>query len=154
MTSRAAALRDAVASELTTELAGTATVSAFMVPRWSREELATGPRVGVRIGGRALTLGQGVDVTDVQIEIGVVAITASGVGATDYSAEELAQIDAADALLEQIIELWTKGGPLTNKGLAEHAPIAIEQAIQFDAEQLDSGVYLTMIRVTYRDSED
>jgi hypothetical protein len=34
-------------------------------------------------------------------------------------------------------------------------PIGVEQPMQFDPEQLyQKGVYLTLIQITYRDSED
>ena len=153
--SRASDLRDGIVTELTTDFGGSYSIEAFITPRWTREELASGPRVGVRIGGRELTLGHGADQTDVTIQVGVVGITPDGASATEgYKKLELDAVDAYDALLESIVALWMNRGRLMGKGVAEHYPVSITQAIQFDAQQLERGVYLTLIEITYRDSED
>ena len=109
----------------------------------------------MRIGSRSLTLGQGVDETDVVIQVGVVGLTPDGATATEgFKKLELDKIDEYDGLLEDIIAVWMNRGRLMGKGVAEHYPVSISQAIQFDPQQLEKGVYLTMIEITYRDSED
>ena len=154
--SKASDVRDAVATELTNQLPGQA-VDRFVLPKYTRDELEN-PRVVVRNGGRNLTIGQGVDTTEVLIEIGVVAnVSMTTTAAT--KAEELQNSDDADALLETVIALWGStddgDGPLRNCGMANHSFEDMEQTLQFDPERLyNDGVWLSLVTLTYQDSED
>ena len=153
--SRASDLRDGIKTELESDFGGSYTVDAFIIPRWTREELEAGARIAVRVGGRSLGWNQGPDETDIAIQVGVVCITPDGADATvGFAALELAAIDQLDGLLESIIALWMGAGRLAGKGVAGHYPVDIAQPIQFDPQQLEKGVYLTLIELTYRDSED
>ncbi|MDM4014633.1 hypothetical protein [Roseiconus lacunae] len=154
--SRASDVRDALATELRTLLGPDQPVDRFIVPRFKREELVDGPRVVVRVGGRQLSMEDGPDTTEVSIEVGVVGVLPDAANVeTTFAEAEIEACDSYDELLETIIAFWMNDGPLAYAGIADHFPVAIEQAIQFDASKLYSeGVYLTMIRITYRDSED
>lgn len=153
--SRASDLRDGIKTELETDFGGSYTVDAFIIPRWTREDLASGARIAVRVGGRNLQWNQGPDEKDVAIQVGVVGITPDGATATaGFAALELSKVDEYDGLLESIIDLWMNNGRLSGKGVGDHYPVNISQPIQFDPQQLEKGVYLTMIEITYRDSED
>lgn len=157
--SKASDVRDAVLDALQTQLTGQ-TVEAFVVPNYTNEELQSGPRVIVRNGGRNVSVGQGVDTQEVFVEVGVVGVVGPKASAsTTYKAEELAKADEYDLLMESIIDLWRESdsetGPLRRVGMANHSFEAINQAIQVDAAKLyDESVWLSMIRLTYRDSED
>ena len=150
--SKASDVRD----ELVTELSGhfpSRAVDPFILPRYERKELTDGARIAVRNGGREIRLDQGPDQIDVIIEIAVVGITPENSGQTDeqYRTDEIAACDGFD----ELIQLWMNNGPLAYAGIAGHSLQNIEQAVQFDAERLHrEGVYLSMIRLTYRDSED
>ena len=154
--SKASDVRD----ELVTELSGhfpSRAVDPFILPRFERKELSDGARIAVRNGGREIRLDQGPDQIDVIIEIAVVGITPENSGQTDvqYLSDEFAACDGFDELMEELIQLWMNNGPLAYAGIAGHSLQNIEQAVQFDAERLHrEGVYLSMIRLTYRDSED
>ena len=153
--SRASVLREAVKAELETDFGGTYTVDSFIVPRWDREDLVDLPRIAVRVGGRELRFNQGPDEKDIAVQVGVVGLTPDGADATaGFAALELARIDVYDGLLEEIIDLWMNNGRLASIGVGDHYPVNISQPIQFDPQQLEKGVYLTMIEITYRDSED
>ncbi|MCD0460063.1 hypothetical protein [Roseiconus lacunae] len=148
--SRASDLRQAIKSELETHFPSHS-VDEFLIPRYERSELNDGPRIVVRSGTRGLSLNQGPDEVTNSVEVGVVGVP----DPKSTPAQALAKFDEYDGLLEQIIALWINDGPLANAGVAEHFPIEIEQSNQFDVERLYSeGVYLSMIRITYRDSED
>lgn len=147
--SRASDVRDGIVAELQTDFPDN-TVSAFIIPRWTREDLTAGPQIGVRVGSRDLLLNQGPDEKQIGIEIGVVGITPDTTEATT----EVAKVDEYDALLESIIALYMNGGRLSRGGIADHFPVAIEQSVQFDPDQLRQGVYLSLITVTYQDTED
>lgn len=154
--SRASDLCNGLVTELIAALGPDQPVQRFLVPRFKRAELQSGPRVVVRIGSRALAMDQGPDTTDVIIEVGVVGLTPLGVGVeTTFDSDAIALSDTYDALLETLIALWMHGGALARGGIANHYPISISQAIQFDPENLYSdGIYLSVIQITYRDSED
>ncbi len=152
--SKASDLRDAVVAEIETDFPSY-TVESFVWPNWTREELLAGPRVAVRIGGRQVQLGHGIDQTDVTIEVGVVGVMPEGVAETAYSTAARDKCDEFDGIVESLIGLWINGGRLSRSDVGDHYPVAIEQAIQFDPEQLyQKGVYLSMFQITYRDSED
>lgn len=152
--SKASTLRDAVVTELEAEFPSY-TVEAFIWPHWTREQLLTGPRVAVRIGGRQVQLGHGIDQTDVTIEVGVVGVMPEGSSATGYDELARDKCDEFDGMIEALMALWINGGRLSKSDVGDHYPVAIEQVIQFDPEQLyQKGVYLSMFQITYRDSED
>lgn len=154
--SRASDVRDAIITELKSQFPDE-TVDKFSIPRYSREDLADGPRIAVRTGGRELASDQGPDTTDVVIEVGVVGVSPEKSGETDaaYQDEEVAKHDEYDGLLESIIALWIPDGELVDKGMADHAFQSIDQAAQFDANQLyQAGVWLSLIQLTYRDTRD
>jgi hypothetical protein len=132
-------------------------VETFVVPDYTREDFIDGPRIGVRLGGRELTIDQGVDARNVIIEVGVIGITPEKEGATtsEYRVQVVEACDEFDSLMEEILELWTPYGPLRYEGMAEHSFVTVEQPTQFDAQQLyTSGLWVSLIRLTYQDSLD
>ena len=158
--SRASNVRDAVLAAIQTELPSE-TAETFVVPNYTNEELQSGARIIVRNGGRQIAIGQGVDTRDVLVEVGVVGVVGpkQGGSGTEYKTEELTKADQFDALMESVIALWTKDddgdGPLRRCGMAGHSFESMEQVIQMDAEKLYSeGIWLSVIQLTYRDSED
>lgn len=158
--SRASALRDAIVCELQDRLA-CPDVQAFLVPDYEREEFKPRePKIGVRIGGRSpeISIDGGPDKRNVTIEIGVIGLSPEAEGITNkktYRQQQLEQADEYDAVMEQIIDLWTPWGPLAGVGLAEHRFIAISQPQAFDAKQLyDNGVWLAIVAVEFEDTRD
>lgn len=152
--SRASDLRDAIVSELQTLLGESQPVDAFILPRYEREDLRSGPRVAVRVGARLPETGQANNQTSVVIQVGVVGIgpdaTTLSSGQT-YAAAELAKIDQYDTLMEQLIGYW-QGGAMDG-GIAEHHPREISQTFLFDSEKLQNEmIYLSLFEITYRDS--
>lgn len=128
-----------------------------MVPDYTREDFTDGPRIGVRCGGRELTIDQGVDTRNVIIEVGVIGITPEKEGPTtsEYREQVVEACDEFDALMEEVLALWTPDGPLRFEGMAEHSFVMLEQPTQFDAQQLyTSGLWVSLIRLTYQDSFD
>lgn len=154
--SRASAVRDAIVEALEDRFTDTE-VETFVVPDYTREDFIDGPRIGVRLGGRELTIDQGVDTRNVIIEVGVIGITPEKEGATtsEYRDQVVEACDEFDSLMEEILELWTPDGPLRYEGMAEHSFMTVEQPTQFDAQQLyTSGLWVSLIRLTYQDSLD
>lgn len=154
--SRASAVRDAIVEALEDRFTDTE-VETFVVPDYTREDFIDGPRIGVRLGGRELTIDQGVDARNVIIEVGVIGITPEKEGATtsEYRVQVVEACDEFDSLMEEILELWTPYGPLRYEGMAEHSFVTVEQPTQFDAQQLyTSGLWVSLIRLTYQDSLD
>lgn len=153
--SRASDVRDDVQASIAAELP-TATVEAFIVPNFTREELVAGPRIIVRNGGRELAIDQGVDARDVIVEVGVVGVVPSRADVDEeYRVEELAAADVFDDLMESVIDLFIRDGALNQIGMAEHRLTTLETAVQLDAQKYyTEGIWLSVIRLTYRDSED
>lgn len=154
--SRASDVRDAVITALTERLPSE-TVEAFIVPSYTREELADGPRIAVRYGNREMVVDQGPDERDITIEIGVVGVTPPNEQASDeaYRAAQVVACDAFDGLMESVIALWTPNGVLSRCGMAEHRFTGITQAIQFDPDSLyKNGIWLSMVALTYQDTVD
>jgi len=156
--SRASDLRDAVITEIDTRIAGQ-TVEAFIVPHYTREELAAGPKIAVRVAERETEVDQGPENRLVIIEVGVVGVTPALTGdvTSAHRAQEVAACDVFDGLMESIIALWSPAGPLASRtaGLAQHRFVGIEQPILFDPQKLYSdGLWLSLIRLTYFDSVD
>lgn len=154
--SRASNLRDEVKDAIASALP-TNTVEVFLVPRYSREELQSGPRIVVRTGGRDVRTMQGPDERDVIIEVGIVGATPESKSSSESinRAAVVAAGDAFDGLMEQVIALWSPNGTLSRYGLAEHRFVGISQAINFDPNKLyNDGVWLSLIQLTYQDSID
>ncbi|QDT07796.1 hypothetical protein K227x_62240 [Rubripirellula lacrimiformis] len=154
--SRASDVRDAVAEAIKERLTDQ-TVETFLVPHYTREELDSGPRIIVRFGARELRVDQGPDERDIEIEVGTVGVTPERKDHEEsvYRAAQVAACDGFDGLMESVIALWTPNGPLSRCGMAEHAFDSIDQAINFDATKLyNEGIWLSMIQLTYRDSQD
>ena len=153
--SKASEVRDAVKAALATELP-LQTVETFVIPNYTREELDDGARVIVRNGGRDIRLGQGIDETDVIVEVGVVGICPQKSNeVTTYTAEELDAVDSHDGIMESVIELFMHNGNLSRCPMANHWLTSITQVIQFDPQKLYAdGIWLSVIQLTYRDSED
>lgn len=132
----------------------TQTVTAFVVPNFTKEQLVDGPQVAVRTGGRELEVDQGPDTTKVVIEVGVVGALPQG-SSSNYRAEEVAACDVFDGLMEEVIAFWMNGGPLSGCALAEHRFDTIEQAINFDPQKLyNDGIWLSLVQLTYQDTVD
>lgn len=158
--SRASDLRDDIVEQLKLRLSiDDERIDAFLVPDFDREEL-TEPRIGVRIGEREFMIDQGPEARDVFIEVGVLGLTNQadeGLPATptSFRAQQVESADALDALMEEIIELWTPHGVLSRPGLADHKFMGITQPAAFDPKQLyDNGVWVAIIRLQYRDTRD
>jgi hypothetical protein len=155
--SRASNVRDEIVTELKTRITGYV-VDTFIRPHYKREEFELGPRIGVRIGGRDLEVDQGPDRRNVLIEIGVIGYVPlrDTDSEADYRAAEVESCDVFDALMEQIIALWTPNGVLASDyGIANHRFVQIAQVMQFDPQKLyTDGLWLSMIRLTYEDTFD
>ena len=158
--SRASDLRDEVVLELKDRISiADDRIDAFLVPDFEREELDT-PRVGVRIGGRDVDVDQGPDTRIVTIEIGVLGLTSEAntddeITKAQFRALQVESADTLDAVMEEILALWSPEGPLAYAGLAEHAFAGIEQPAAFDPKQLyDNGVWVAIAKVMFRDTED
>ena len=153
--SKASDVRDAVLAAIDEELPDE-TVEAFIVPSFTREELASGPRVIVRVGGREFAIDQGVDETSVLIEVGVVGLAPKREDhSVEYRTEMLAVIDTFDHLMESVIALFINGGALSRAPMSNHWLNGASQIIQLDAQKFYAdGIWLSVIQLTYRDSED
>lgn len=158
--SRASDLRDDIVEQLKLRLSiDDDRIDAFLVPDFDREELIE-PRVGVRIGEREFQIDQGPEHRDVFIEIGVLGLTNEADESLPATKESFRQqqvdsADVLDALMEEIIGLWTPHGVLSRPGLADHKFMAITQPAAFDPKQLyDNGVWVAIIRLQYRDTKD
>ena len=158
--SRASDLRDDIVEQLKLRLSIDADrIDAFLIPDFDREELIE-PRVGVRIGSREFMIDQGPEGRDVYIEIGVLGLTNeadSGLPATkkSFREQQVESADELDAIMEEIINLWTPHGVLSRPGLADHKFIGIEQPTAFDPKQLyDNHVWVSIVRLQYRDTRD
>jgi hypothetical protein len=154
--SRASDVRDAIALDLQSQFEGE-TVEKFMIPDFTREELALQRRIGVRVGSRAIEIDQGVDERQVVIEVAVIGVVAEKSGTTDaaYRSQTMAACDAFDSLMESIIAKWTPDGMFRHKAMADHRFVSLEQAVQFDVQKLYSeGLWLSLIRLTYQDCLD
>ncbi|EMI19090.1 hypothetical protein RMSM_03986 [Rhodopirellula maiorica SM1] len=153
--SRASDVRDAVIAAIKEQMPDE-TVEAFVMPRYTREELASGPRIAVRFARRDLRVEQGPDERDVIIHAGVVGVMPpnDGHGST-YRAQEVAAFDAIDTLMEQVIALWTPNGVLASCGMAEHWFRTITQPFVLDEKELkDNSNFVSLVQLTYTDSLD
>lgn len=154
--SRASAVRDAVLAALAAELPGE-TVEAFIIPQYTREEIADGRRIAVRFGSRELSVNQGPDERNVSIEVAVVGLVPGfdSDSPGDFRTQQVAAVDELDGVVESIIALWTPGGALRRKGMAEHSFVEIEHPVNFDPRKLyDEGIFLSVLVVNYEDSVD
>lgn len=154
--SRASDVRDAIVEDLQTQFPDE-TVETFIIPDFTREELATQRRIGVRIGSRSIAVDQGPDDRQVVIEVAVIGVVSEKTGSTDssYRAQAVTDCDAFDLLMESIIAKWTPGGVFRNTGMADHRFVSLEQSVQFDVAKLYSeGLWLSLIQLTYQDCND
>ncbi|GAA4465420.1 hypothetical protein [Novipirellula rosea] len=154
--SRASDVRDAVIAAIKEQMP-TETVEAFVLPRFTKEELVeSGPRIAVRFARRDLRVDQGPDERDVVIHVGVVDVMPPNQGTgSSYRVEEVAAFDAVDALMEQVIALWTPNGPLSRCYMAEHWFVSITQPFVLDEKELkDNNNFVLLVQLTYRDSID
>lgn len=157
--SRATELRDEIAAEIDARLGGGTPVDVVLYPDYKREELDAGPRVIVRRGLRSVEIDQGPDIRQVVIEVGVVGLLKASEGesptVTTRRAQELAESDSFDDLLESIIAFWSPNGPLQSCGIAEHQFVSLDEVQSLDTRKLyESGVHLSLIALTYEDSAD
>ena len=151
--SRASDVRDAIVTAIAAQLPGE-TVEAFSVPHYTKEQLVSGPRIAVRCSGRNLQISQGPDQRAVLIDVCVIG-AAPEQSTASFRVDELGKVDEFDELMESVIALWTPAGTLGRSGMAYHSFEQIEQVIQVDQEKLyTDGIYISVIRLTYHDSED
>lgn len=159
--SRASDLRDAVVSELQSRITSVEPerITSFLIPDFEKSEVAT-PRIGVRIGKREITEGQGPSERFTSIQVGVIGLTDkldSALPATKKSirTQTVETADKLDAILEEVLSLWTPGGPLSFAGLAEHSFQSIGQPYAFDPKQLyENDVWVSIVEIQFRDSQD
>jgi hypothetical protein len=159
--SRASDLRDAIVAELKEQLStfDADRIDSFLIPDYDKEELQE-PRVGVRIGRREVEVDQGPDSRLLSIQVGVIGLVNELDPKKPVTKESVRQqaIDSADvldAIIEEVIAIWTPCGPLATKGLAGHSFVSITQPYPFDPTQLyQNDVWVSIVELIYRDCED
>jgi hypothetical protein len=155
--SRASDLRDGIVTELSNLLA--VPVRAFVVVDWAREELLSGPQVGVRHSSRTFGIDMGPDTRTVNIQIAVVGVAPEFAGyetkQDDYRDAQLAKCDEYDGIVEQAMALWTPEGTLSHLGVADHRFNNMTQDQAFDsAHYYENGLWFGAFEVEYIDTID
>lgn len=156
-TNRAVQLRNALVTELGDRLA--VPVAAMVIPDYTPEELADGPRVGVRHISRGLNHDMGPDQNNVVVSVTFFGITAAGAGydhtRDGYRAEELKLNDQYEETIQQIIGLFTPGGALSRERLVDFRLDAVTQEQAFDVPHYyENGVWVSAVDLTYFDTMD
>lgn len=149
-------MRDAVITALAAALPDE-TIEAFIIPQYTREEVAGGRRIAVRFGSRDLSVEQGPDERNVSIEVAVVGLVPGFDSEVpkNFREQQVAAVDVFDGVVESIIALWSPDGSLRRKGMADHSFVEIEHPVNFDPRKLyDEGVFLSVLVLTYQDSVD
>lgn len=154
--SRSSAVRDAIVADLVIQFPDE-TVETFILPDFTREELAIERRIGVRTGSRSILIDQGVDERRVTIEVAVLGVVPEKTGTTDaaYRSQVTTACDGFDLLMESIIAKWTPDGVFRYAAMADHRFVSLQQTVQFDVSKLYSeGFWLSLIELTYQDCLD
>ncbi|MEM6468276.1 MAG: hypothetical protein AAF802_01820 [Planctomycetota bacterium] len=133
-----------------------------IVPDHSREEIAALPNrrlIFVRNGTQSIDASEG-DVGDRQcvFEVGVAGalspLKAGGSSSEDYRQQRMEESDDCDALMQEIIELWSPTGQMSQLASEDFSFRSLE-VVPLDADKLySSNVYLSIVRLTYYDTLD
>lgn len=134
------------------------TVESCVVPYYRREEL-TEPIICICLNGREFEIEMGPDQRDVIIGVGIAGAVGSveGYGKTREARLKklVAETDALDGIVEQIVAMFSPNGTLSEMDMAEHVLQNISQPVFVDAPTYqEKGVWLTVLLLTFRDSED
>lgn len=156
--SRASTLRDEIIADLQAvpALSGE-TITAWYVPRFTREQLASGRRIVVRSAAREIGSNQGPDDISVTIEVGVVGLVSSRTDLAEADAEAavVTACDALDGLTETLIGLWAPNGSLASQHTSTHRFVSLSQPVFFDVERLNNdGIWLSVLSLVFMDQND
>ncbi|MCD0459952.1 hypothetical protein U8335_26695 [Roseiconus lacunae] len=139
------------------------TVETCVIVDFTREEIATYENkrlIVVRNGTQAIDASEGAaNERIITVEVAVLGILSplkqdAGKTKRDYRQQRKEEADELDALTQEIIELWSPMGQMTELGSEDFAFQSLD-SVTLDVDRLyNSNVYLSLIRLSYRDTLD